>query len=190
MRVANFIKEQKITLNEFNKLCEFLFLSKMNPNTRLSEILVNLFKETLISKDYKEWFLLKYHKFSFEDIEIAHSLKLISYLRFNTETVITEILGLRIINSLTYLIEKNKFSEENKELIENVLKSEKSVELIISKLRASSLAKIPNKTNQSEEYLDESLSRQAYKSNIDPYENCHWGDLSGEEAYAAYWNCE
>ena len=40
------------------------------------------------------------------------------------------------------------------------------------------------------------MNSQSYVPNkhvpkeIDPFEDCRWGDLSGEEAWAASWNCD
>lgn len=40
-----------------------------------------------------------------------------------------------------------------------------------------------------EDYDDSTIDRKN-KNDRDPYENFHWGGLSGEEAHTAYWNCD
>lgn len=196
MRVIRYLKEREISLNEINDLCEYLFLNELNVNSKLQGPQINLFDETLLSEEYKDWYLLKHRKI--EDIEYGNALKLINHLSFTSKTIISEILGKRILNALNYLIEKNRFSDENKALIQNILKSDKSEQAIISDLRSCKLAK--RKGADKIEVIDydysndvlnnENNSNPPSVSYFDPYENFHWGGLSGEEAYTAYWNCE
>ena len=46
------------------------------------------------------------------------------------------------------------------------------------------------KTRIKEFYEDRKTEESYTVSDYDPYENCRWGDLGGEEAYIAYWNTE
>lgn len=46
------------------------------------------------------------------------------------------------------------------------------------------------KTRIKEYYEDRKTEESCTDSDYDPYENCRWGDLGGEEAYIAYWNTE
>ena len=44
--------------------------------------------------------------------------------------------------------------------------------------------------HQVDEHGLESDDSKDYESSYDPYEDFHWGGLSGEEAHTAYWNCD
>lgn len=52
-------------------------------------------------------------------------------------------------------------------------------------LKGANIIDCPKRTIDEEEQ-----SSRNRESSFDPYEDFHWGDLSGEEAYIAYWNTD
>ena len=71
---------------------------------------------------------------------------------------------------------------ENNNLIDQkkIIENEKHNEFI--KLNKNEIKKMENNL------FGQSKKESDYEP--DPYENCRWGGLSGEEAYAGSWNCD
>jgi len=181
MRVNKYIREKKISLSELNWLCEYLFINKVKISTKIPDDYVILFDETLNSKIFNEWYRSKtqVHK----NIEFSNALILIKLINYKSTTEVNDYLGLRIIKSLSYLIEKGKFLDYQESMNE-IIHSDKNTLEKITQLRNIKPFKKPKKTSSQNTIEDE------YVVEIDPYENFNWGGLSGEEAHTAYWNCD
>lgn len=186
MRANNYINERKITLSILNLVCEYLYVNELKINSKISDEHLILFNETLESKTFKEWFQSKigFHR----SVDFRNANKLISLLNYNSSTEINETTGLRIINSLKYFIKIGRLSG-NKTPINTIIESKKDVLSKISELRNIKPFRKPTESElkKSKELDNSDLE---YKVEIDPYENFHFGGLSGEEAHTAYWNCD
>jgi hypothetical protein len=186
MRVNNYIKEKKITLSFLNLLCEYLYLNELQVNSKITSGYENLFNETLKSELFDDWYKSK--RQIYKSIELQNADRLISCLYYNSTAEINQISGLRIINSLKFYIKNGRFSEEKGE-INYIIHPTKDVLVKIKELKKIKPFRKPTESDLKE-------LKQLHKSNlktkveIDPYENFHFGGLSGEEANTAYWNCD
>ena len=114
--------------------------------------------------------------------------RLISLLNYNSSSEINEITGLRTINSIKYFIKIGRFSA-NKTEITNIVESKKDILNKISELRNIRPFRKPTESDLKKFQEFDNLNLES-KVEIDPYENFHFGGLSGEEAHTAYWNCD
>jgi hypothetical protein len=186
MRVNNYINERKITLSILNLVCEYLYVNQLQINTKISDEYVILFDETLKCKTFKEWYQskIRFHK----SVNFRNANRLISLLNYNSSSEINEITGLRTINSIKYFIKIGRFSA-NKTEITNIVESKKDILNKISELRNIRPFRKPTESDLKKFQEFDNLNLES-KVEIDPYENFHFGGLSGEEAHTAYWNCD
>lgn len=184
MRVNSYIKEKKISLSFLNLLCEYLYLNELQVNSKILGDHENLFNETLKSKRFDDWY--KSRKQIYKSIELQNADRLISCLYYNSTLEINQIFGLRIINSLKYYIKNGGFSEEKGE-INYIIHPTKDVLVKIKELKKIKPFRKPTEFDLKEL---KQIHKSKPKDEIDPYENFHFGGLSGEEANTAYWNCD
>lgn len=185
MRASDFIVSRNISIKRLNHICDYLFLPQVRINSKASEENFRLWDLALNDKLFDEWLKMK---IKFEKIETENAKRLVQELK---EIPSIESYNIehceRIINSYLFLIGKSTYPTKDAEKLTEIINSEKSLFDKISLLKSFcpyiETAKI--KSKQSYSHSDED-----YESSYDPYENFHWGGLSGEEAYIGYWNTD
>jgi hypothetical protein len=187
MKVLEFIKTRNISLRSLNEVCEFLHLEKKRINSKLTAVEIKLLDQTLTEESFKNWWNLKKQILS---LQLKRAEMLVKNLNHDSKTEIDEYLGYQIIYALQYLLAEGRFSTEIHKNLTPIINSNeeigKKVALLKQQLPFAEIDRL-HYSNKSEQ---KKLTKYYYKSKRDPYENFHWGGLSGEEAYDGYWNTE
>lgn len=183
IRVNKYLKEKNISLKTLNALGEYTHQNKFSLNSKLSEETLNLLNKIILTEEFNNWL---HTKFTYEKAKIDNAEKLIENLTYGTK-IDNNIIGIevsetknkRILNALKYLIDIEYYNDEKKNFIKEIINSEKVLKTKVHQLKKY-FHKQPN----------ENSKLKITESEQDPFENFHWGGLSGEEAHTAYWNCD
>jgi hypothetical protein len=182
MRAGKYLTERNIGLDSLNSLCDFLNLNHVKMTSHLSEEKVALLDANLEAQSFLGWLKLK---LPLDGIEINEAMNIIKPLFYNSTIQIDELMGERILNGLSCLINKHFYSKAKESLTQILYSNKSTLEKILLLKLAEPFVK-PKKSFVSK-------IKKAKKSSIndyDPYENFHWGGLHGEEAYIGYWNTD
>lgn len=186
MRVSNFIVSRNISIIRLNHICDYLFLPEVRINSKASEEIIRLWDLALNDNLFDEWLKMK---IKFEKIQTENANRIVKELKeiSNIESYNIEHCE-RIVNSYLFLIKKSKYPTKDAETLSEIINSEKSLLGKISLLKNFRPYTETNKIKTKQSYSND-FDRD-YESSYDPYENFHWGGLSGEEAYIGYWNTD
>ncbi|PKP45940.1 MAG: hypothetical protein CVT94_16345 [Bacteroidetes bacterium HGW-Bacteroidetes-11] len=179
------MKEKKISQEMFSRLCEYLFFDKITTNQKIPAESVGLFENTLRSIDFNSWLILKYPKITFEKIELTNFKILINELIYLKSIHINEIQAMRLNNSVHYMINERKVRFKNHTKLVQLIESE-----MTNIEKATNLKTLFLESKSKNSQLNHMVSNDNIDTNLDPFEDFSWGDLNGQEAYDAYWNCE
>jgi hypothetical protein len=179
MRVTKYLVDKNIGLGSLNDMCDYLHFEHLGANNKLSDTKISLFDSTLNDQSFHEWLRVK-------KIEFENARSLVQNLSYKSKTEIDEILGEKILNALSLLIIKLFYSRTKKNLLQ-IIQSNKTILEKIALLKTSEPFSKPTEASSSSK-INKRTSQRSHDSYYDPYENFHWGGLSGEEAYIGYWN--
>jgi hypothetical protein len=184
MRAGQYLSERKIGLETLNSLCDYLRLDKLKISSKLSESKIALIDEALNSQGFLDWLQIR---LSLDKMEIDQARDLLKPLFYSSTVQIDDLLGERILNALSLLIEKSYYRRVKESLLK-ILTADKT---ILDKISLLKMAEPFSKPPASLTSLRTApISYKSYDTDYDPYENFHWGGLSGEEAYIGYWNTD
>lgn len=183
MRVINYLKKRNIGLGTLAHMCEYLCFNQLTVNSKVSEEKTILFDAIINDESFRNWLKLK---MALDKIIITDAKKLISHLYHDSNLKIDELLGERILNALNTLLEKSFYAKEKNSLTE-ILDSDNS---IINKIELLKLTAPFMKPIEKTPLTTKKNSTTRRDSFFDPYEDFHWGGLSGEEAFIGYWNTQ
>src|SRR5690554_5098444 len=182
VRVNKYLKENNISLKTLNALCDYLHQNKFSLNSKLNEEDLSLIDKNISTTGFNNWL---HTKLTYEKAKIDNAKNIIKNLSYGSKignTIVgieeSESKNKRILNALQFLIDVEYYNEEKKAIIQSIINSDKVLKTKINQL----------KNHFHEKSVKNSQSEN--RAEHDPYENFHWGGLSGEEAHTAYWNCD
>lgn len=183
IRVNKYLKEKNISLKTLNAIAEYAHINKFNTNSKLKEETVYVIDKIISTSEFNDWLRVK---FTYEKSKIENAKNLIQNLTYGTKVgntivgiEVSEDKNKRILNALQYLINIEYYNTEDKNFIQTIITSDKVITTKIHKLK-----------NYLHEQKNKNTTTKVRENHHDPYENFHFGGLSGEEAHTAYWNCD
>ncbi len=185
MRVFKYLKKEGIGIHSFNYVCDYLNLDRLHINTKLSDEKIALIDSTLNDVLFNQWLKIRHE---LDKVEIKNATIVIKPLFYNSVDPVNELLAERIFNSILFLISRLYFNHDDAINLKQIILSDSSNVEKISELKKCKPFIRKMKEEDEEEDEEIRLHRKRGSSNYDPYENFHWGGLSGEEAFDGYWN--
>ena len=118
MRVRKYLIKKKISLKTLNTACEYLFIERFRPNSKINDATLILLDNVIGTSEFEEYYRIKRSSIAF-DLSIAKELRgKIMEIPINS---IDELISERIINALSFI---NRYSFELNNYEINVLKNE------------------------------------------------------------------